>query len=68
MKQGNQDLVRAAIRVHIAAEGPVTFGSILHFTKDQVARSTQDYEVTEELNALLQHGIVRLYEDGITFI
>ena len=56
------------IYIHVRASGPASFASIQHWVADQYNGSAEDYKVSEALTGLIRHGLIKLYDDGTSFV
>lgn len=64
--------LKELIMIHVCAEGPVTFNSILRYAKDQWNKPDRtdicDWDMVPVMNELLHAGLLELYDTGDSFI
>ena len=59
--------VKNAAKIHVCANGPVTFNSIKAYVNSQCCYTFHDYELAQSLNELIVEKIISLGEDGVSF-
>lgn len=59
--------IKAHIKLHVGADGPVSFDSIAHYVRTQ-GGPIADWDVAQGLNDLIMRGEIRLYDDGKSFV
>lgn len=61
-----EDILEIAL-MYVNALGPLSFGSVVRYVREQVVGVVEEYRVAGALNELMREGRIELYDDGKSF-